>query len=237
MVPSLLYVSHRTPPASGAAREFDEMVNRAVQRNRAMNITGALLSTRLHFAQYLEGPRVALTELMNSIGKDPLHTGLIIFSPRQMPSRRFWEWSLATSKASAFVAKKVRLLLDRSYEDEDLAPILLLMRVLIDEQAAKNSREAHDSPWSSAEAHRSSQNVNHDATSYGVDVMRDIAPSIGASPMDSGTQDIVEAVKLMRRALERLDSSGADIAAAHLDLAIASALPLIEENTSQGSQK
>lgn len=68
-------------------------------RNRALDVTGALLYTGCHFAQVLEGPAGSLDELMASIRADRRHTQVNQLYRCEATSRLFPMWSLRCVEA------------------------------------------------------------------------------------------------------------------------------------------
>jgi hypothetical protein len=101
---TLLYVSRKT-----FAREIDEVIIGeiiavALSRNAALNVTGALVATSDHFAQILEGPAPAITELMDSIHRDSRHKDVTVLREAPINRRSFAEWSMAYSGPSSYVA-------------------------------------------------------------------------------------------------------------------------------------
>lgn len=238
MVPCLLYVSDRHSSATEPKWDIDEMVRAARNRNRRLDVTGALISTKLHFAQYLEGPQAALAELMASIGRHPAHSDLRLMDPPSLETRRFQDWSLATSKPSAFVTEKVQALANQpSRSHTDLTSLLRLMRVEVDDNRYLRSRDAPDSAWSSASSSAEEAFVKHDAAWMGPLAHTQNARGTGAPSMDDQKDDLGAAIAFMHLAQERLDASGADIAAAHLDMAIASAVSVQAACTNQVAAK
>lgn len=208
MIPSVLYVSRRTQPMGAQKPAVDAMVACAQERSRLLDVTGALICSRQHFAQYLEGPEAAVQELMTSIERDPLHHDVVRFAPSPTPSRRFSDWSLAYSKSSAYVENKLRSLAalnDRAHQLDEADRVLSMMRVLVDEQQGYPSIRATGID--------------------GAPAPRDIISGLPREgSYDEATNlDVAKAISLMRGAIVHLDEAGASIAAAHLDLAICTA--------------
>jgi hypothetical protein len=92
---SLCYVSRNLISIPDQSSEIDKLVFVARSRNSCLDITGALIATHEFFAQILEGPGVAITELMDSIQRDARHTGITIVMDEAVSDRRFPKWSLA----------------------------------------------------------------------------------------------------------------------------------------------
>ncbi|MDO7844429.1 BLUF domain-containing protein [Sphingomonas immobilis] len=103
---SLLYVSHKTIDP-GAEEVIQDIVSAASVKNAALGVTGALVATRAHFAQILEGPADAVHDLMDSICRDARHTNVIVLREWAIIGRSFADFSLAYSGPSSYVAKHV----------------------------------------------------------------------------------------------------------------------------------
>jgi hypothetical protein len=88
----LLYVSVADPAADD--EQVRALVAGARLRNAALEVTGALLYTGSHFAQWLEGPPEALSSLMQSIEHDRRHTQVHILLHEGTAQRRFAAWQL-----------------------------------------------------------------------------------------------------------------------------------------------
>lgn len=108
---SLLYVSSSLLSAADEAREIDSIVSVARARNASLDVTGALVFARAHFAQVLEGERAAVEELMVSIRRDPRHERVNVVDVAAIPERRFAEWSMAYAGPSTYVNRHIAPLL------------------------------------------------------------------------------------------------------------------------------
>jgi hypothetical protein len=91
---------HRLFYVSTAAPEFivDDiapMVKAAAEKNRRLNITGALKFNGVNFAQVLEGEKDAVLGLMRSIRSDKRHTGVIVVAELETDQRLFGEWDMS----------------------------------------------------------------------------------------------------------------------------------------------
>ena len=82
-----------------AEDESDELVadivRESIPRNRKLQVTGALLFTGRHFAQYLEGPATSVGTLQRIILDDLRHEDIRTIAEGAYPCRRFVTWSLA----------------------------------------------------------------------------------------------------------------------------------------------
>lgn len=72
-----------------------DIVRASIPRNRKLQVTGALLFTGRHFAQYLEGPATSVGALQRIILDDLRHEDIRTIAEGAYPCRRFVTWSLA----------------------------------------------------------------------------------------------------------------------------------------------
>lgn len=103
----LIYVSTSTLRLPGQAGEIDAIVNWSRDRNRTIEVTGALVFTEKLFSQYLEGSAERVDTLMNSIVRDPRHRDIDVLVRRPIAQRRFATWQMAYAGPSTFVAGHV----------------------------------------------------------------------------------------------------------------------------------
>lgn len=111
---SLLYVSKSMLPPATANEVARQIASESVNANRSKGITGALIFTGSHFAQIIEGERLAVDELIAAIQQDARHTELKIAERMDIEQRRFSDWSMAYMGPSQFVSRQVLQLLDQS---------------------------------------------------------------------------------------------------------------------------
>lgn len=85
-----------TSSASSPLRQSDieALEAQADARNRALQITGVLLFDGACFYQVLEGPDAAVSDLMNSIARDPRHAGILYLSHEPITERLFPAWGM-----------------------------------------------------------------------------------------------------------------------------------------------
>jgi len=107
-ITSLLYVSDSLLDRCGEEQALDGIIATALARNATLSVTGALLFTRKHFAQVLEGPACAVDELMASIRKDDRHHEIDVLEVVEIEKRRFAEWSMAYSGSSNYIDQFIR---------------------------------------------------------------------------------------------------------------------------------
>src|SRR5689334_17743865 len=100
---ALLYASRALVTAEVAEAAVADIVRFSRGRNGALDVTGALLFSGGHFAQWLEGSRESVEELMRSIVRDPRHTDIAILEAGPADARRFPDWTLAYAGRSTFV--------------------------------------------------------------------------------------------------------------------------------------
>lgn len=110
----LLYVSYSLLDLEIAESAVDDIVRQSIVRNSASDITGALLFTGVNFAQFLEGPEGAVTDLMNSIRRDARHRAVWVVLQKRARERRFGNWSMAYGGRSVFVSRHIEELLSTS---------------------------------------------------------------------------------------------------------------------------
>jgi hypothetical protein len=87
--------------------ELDKLVETSRARNADLAVTGALIFTERHFAQWLEGPRAAIDELMISINRDSRHRDIQVVKVADDVPRRLASWSLAYWGTATFVDRLI----------------------------------------------------------------------------------------------------------------------------------
>lgn len=107
MFASWLYVSISRLQPDQAIDEVERIVTISRQRNRDLDVTGALLFTGERFVQLLEGPADAVAELQQSIFRDSRHEQVTTIRSDNVDDRHFMGWSLAYSGPSRLVSKVV----------------------------------------------------------------------------------------------------------------------------------
>lgn len=90
-----LYASCCDCSASGTEAMIQGIVNVSRSRNCALGVTGALIFTGSHFAQYLEGPTDAVDIVKASVLADTRHNGIRTIREGSAQARLFGNWSLA----------------------------------------------------------------------------------------------------------------------------------------------
>jgi hypothetical protein len=90
---SLVYVSAAVDPFSDDA--LQELLQRARQKNAQLGVTGLLLYADGNFMQCLEGARVAVSALFETISRDPRHHQVMTLVDEPVARREFGEWAMA----------------------------------------------------------------------------------------------------------------------------------------------
>ena len=100
----LIYVSAARVPIGV---DLADLVAQSRLRNSTLDITGSLIFTGKHFAQYLEGPAPALDQLMASIRAEERHEDVITVASGESAERRFAAWTLCYAGPSTFAGRTV----------------------------------------------------------------------------------------------------------------------------------
>jgi hypothetical protein len=114
MLRSLLYVSRSNLPFADRDAVVARIVDVSRRRNAADGITGALIATETHFAQFVEGPADRLDALLARLRRDERHADLDIIRDTSARARRFENWTLAYSGPALFLAAPLQVLVDRT---------------------------------------------------------------------------------------------------------------------------
>lgn len=125
---SLLYVSRSRLSAAETDTEVKRIIATARARNEPQGITGALIFTYTHFAQYLEGPSSAVDELIEKLEGDPRHEDVRIVCTPPFTRRHFSDWSMAYGGSSVFVSNLVRNAFENQGATSDPDKLIRLMR-------------------------------------------------------------------------------------------------------------
>jgi len=89
----LVYVSAAT--VSFEKKDLLELLPKARDKNKRLEITGMLLYKDGDFLQLLEGDRMSVEVLFNTIKADPRHSGTIVLLEEEIKDRAFDDWSMA----------------------------------------------------------------------------------------------------------------------------------------------
>ena len=91
---SVLYVSRSLLDINEIDDQLWAIVDVAQERNRRLEITGALVFTGTDFAQILEGPEESVASVMASILIDPRHDDISIMRREPIARRSFPTWGM-----------------------------------------------------------------------------------------------------------------------------------------------
>lgn len=133
---SLVYVSKSVLGHPAGPDQLSSIKLVSIARNSQHDLTGALLATPTHFAQYLEGRRRDLDIVMASIGADPRHVELRVRDGAGASQRVFPHWRMACFGPTTFVDRHVQPLLERHHGEPTAsaaAAIVLFLRRLVSE--------------------------------------------------------------------------------------------------------
>jgi hypothetical protein len=88
---NLLYVRTATPLADGA---LAAILASSQHNNVSREITGFLLFNQRNFLQLIEGPEASLMSLMNALGRDPRHQGIVQIFGGKIAVRACPDWRM-----------------------------------------------------------------------------------------------------------------------------------------------
>ena len=91
----LVYLSTSSIAPERSIAEVTRIVETARTNNVRHGITGVLLHTKNHFAQVLEGPPAAVTNLYEKISSDCRHTAVRLIALEEVENRSFSSWAMA----------------------------------------------------------------------------------------------------------------------------------------------
>lgn len=92
----IYYSKNAIPPGQQSAyTEIKQILNKSVENNKLINVSGALLFNQNYFAQVLEGDRKAITETFCRISQDKRHSDIVILETKPVNERIFLDWSMA----------------------------------------------------------------------------------------------------------------------------------------------
>ena len=95
LVTSLISVSRKTFPAAKNQEAVSDILLVSRERNKLLQVTGALFSASKTFAQFIEGPKLAIDQLMESITRDTRHRDVKVVSVKNEVPRKFPDWAMA----------------------------------------------------------------------------------------------------------------------------------------------
>lgn len=97
----LIYFSEIKLRLVGRAQQVAELQAVSVDRNRQVQVTGALVYDDLWFVQALEGEPPAVKSTFDRIARDKRHANAKIIRVANTPSRLFGEWSMGFAARNA----------------------------------------------------------------------------------------------------------------------------------------
>ena len=97
--------------ASSAVNKFTddqivELLKKAREKNKRLNITGLLLYKDGNFMQALEGPEEAVRDLFSTIRQDDRHKGVIVLTSGKVEAREFKEWEMGFANVARISKEK-----------------------------------------------------------------------------------------------------------------------------------
>jgi Sensors of blue-light using FAD len=95
----LIYFSENKLGLAGRARQIAELQAVAVDRNRQVQVTGALVYDDLLFIQALESEQSAVKSTFDRIARDKRHNNPKVLRLANTPSRLFGDWSMGFAAA------------------------------------------------------------------------------------------------------------------------------------------
>lgn len=93
---SIVYSSDAT--SGFTSIDLAELLSECRVKNRAVGVTGMLLQENGHFLQALEGPEVAVRDLLARIERDPRHDHVQVLGEEVIEQRRFPDWTMGTGR-------------------------------------------------------------------------------------------------------------------------------------------
>lgn len=110
---SLIYVSRRISDRLPPNAEIDEIIAGLTESNARLGVRGAMLLTRQHVAQVLEGPEAAIDRLIAGIGCGPLHGQVIVIERKPIDGYRFPDWCFAYWGDATYMDQKIGAVLEK----------------------------------------------------------------------------------------------------------------------------
>lgn len=93
----LVYASVSTPRVTSAL-QMSDILAVARQRNSRDGVTGALTAADGRFIQIIEGPTLALDDLMTRLDADSRHRAIEVLDRRAVPGRAFAGWDMVSPR-------------------------------------------------------------------------------------------------------------------------------------------
>ncbi len=93
-------------------------------------ITGSLIYTGECFAEVLEGPKKAISDLMASIKRDRRHRSIAVLRQSQLQERKFTNWGMAYDGPSNYISNYVTRLMQPAPQSAQSKQIDELMTLI-----------------------------------------------------------------------------------------------------------
>lgn len=101
------YISENSIPPLEREREIASIVDTSQRMNDEHGITGCLIVSGRHFAQWIEGPADSLAVLRRNIQRDPRHKLVTDVDEGALIERQFASWSLGYFGSSHVIGRIV----------------------------------------------------------------------------------------------------------------------------------
>lgn len=93
MLKRVSYISKFSRPLT--RDEISQLASDAAEKNRAIGVTGMLISSGGIFYQVIEGPGEAVDDLFKTIAADPRHRDVLVLSTHEeVEDRQFPSWAM-----------------------------------------------------------------------------------------------------------------------------------------------
>jgi hypothetical protein len=102
---AVIYASTETEPFSAAA--LADLLGKARENNRVLEVSGMLLHHNGSFLQVLEGEESVVDALFQKIAKDPRHTRMMTIKRASISQRAFPGWSMGFVAPTSAIVKKL----------------------------------------------------------------------------------------------------------------------------------
>jgi hypothetical protein len=102
---AIVYASAETKPFSAAA--LADLLSKARENNRVLDVSGMLLHHNGSFLQVLEGEESVVDPLFQKIAKDPRHTRMMTIKRASISQRAFPDWSMGFVVPTLAIVKKL----------------------------------------------------------------------------------------------------------------------------------
>jgi hypothetical protein len=126
MFATWLYVSTSLLEENADA-EIASIRSTAELRNSELGLTGVLIFSGLHFAQFLEGPASSIEVMKTCICGDDRHAGVLTLQSNPIKKRRYGHWALAYSGW----ASGIDGVLSRAARDHDVRELVNYMDAFV----------------------------------------------------------------------------------------------------------